>query len=44
VAEPVGATEKVNGEVGVVRRESQFHSAVVLVAEGQEVRPHEKGV
>jgi hypothetical protein len=44
MAEFVGAAEEINGVFGAVGRESQFHGAVVLVAEGQDVRPHAKRV
>jgi hypothetical protein len=44
MAEFVGAAKEGDGVVGVVGRESQFHGAVVLVAEGQDVRPHAKRV
>jgi len=40
VAEAVGAAEEVDGVVGVVGRERELHGAVMLVAKGQEVRPH----
>jgi hypothetical protein len=40
VAEFVGATEEFDGVVGAVRGQSGFHCAVVLVAKGQNVRPH----
>ena len=41
VAESVGAAEEVDGVVGVVGSEGKLHGAVMLVAEGQDVRPHE---
>lgn len=40
VAESVRAAEEVDRVVGAVGSESQLHGAVVLVAEGQDVRPH----
>lgn len=40
VAESVSAAEEVDGVVGAVGSESRLHGAVVLVAEGQDVRPH----
>jgi len=40
VAEPVGAAEEIDGIGGAIGRQSQFHGAVMLVAEGQEIRPH----
>lgn len=42
VAEFFGTAEEVNGTVGAVGGEQGFHGAVVLVAEGQDVRPHAK--
>jgi len=42
MAELVGAAEEFDGIVGVIRSESGFHGAVVLVAKGKNVRPHAK--
>ena len=36
----VGATEKVDGVVGAVGSEHEFHSAVMAVAERKDVHPH----
>jgi hypothetical protein len=44
VAELVGAAEELNGVVGIIRSQSGLHSAVVLIAKGQNVRPHAKRV
>jgi len=44
VAESVGAAEEVDGVVSVVGSQSKLHGAVMLVAEGQDVRPHAKRV
>jgi hypothetical protein len=43
-AELVGAAKEFNGIVGVVGSEYGLHGAVVLVAKGQDVRPHAKRV
>jgi hypothetical protein len=40
MAELVGATEKINGIIGIVRRDHGLHGAVMAIAEGQDVRPH----
>src|SRR5512136_463706 len=40
VAESVGAAKEVDGVVGVVGSEGELHGAEMLVAEGQDVRPH----
>jgi hypothetical protein len=42
MAEFVGAAEKFNGIVGAVGSQYGFHGAVMLVAKGQDVRPHAK--
>jgi hypothetical protein len=42
VAKFVGATKKFDGIVGTVRGQNGFHCAVVLIAKGQNVRPHAK--
>ncbi len=44
VAELVGAAKEFDGIVGVVGSECGLHGAVVLVAKGQDVRPHAKRV
>ena len=44
VAELVGAAKEFNGKVGVVGSDCGLHGAVVLVAKGQDVRPHAKRV
>jgi len=40
MAELVGAAKEFNGKVGVVGSDCGLHGAVVLVAKGQDVRPH----
>lgn len=40
IAEFVGAAKEFNGVVSAVRSESRLHSAVMLVAKWQDVRPH----
>ena len=40
VAKLVGAAKKLNGRVGVVRSQSGLHGAEMLVAKGEDVRPH----
>jgi len=42
VAELVSATEEFDGIVGVVGSQYGLHGAVVLIAKGQNVRPHAK--
>jgi hypothetical protein len=44
MAELVSAAKEFDGIVGVVGSECGFHGAEVLVAKGQEVRPHAKAV
>ena len=44
MAELVSTAKKFNGIVDVVGSECGFHGAEVLVAKGQEVRPHAKRV
>ena len=44
MAELVGAAEEFDGKVGVIGSEYRFHGAIVLVAKGQDVRPHAKRV
>jgi len=44
VAELVGAAEEFNGKVGVVGSDCRLHGAVVVVAKGQDIRPHSKRV
>ena len=44
MAELVGAAEEFDGKVGIIGSESRFHGAIVLVAKGQDVRPHAKRV
>ena len=44
VAELVGTAKELDGIVGVVRSQYGFHGAVMLVAKGQDVRPHAKRV
>ncbi len=44
VAELVGAAKEFDGKVGVVGSDCGLHGAVVLVAKGQDVRPHAKRV
>ena len=44
VAEFVGAAKKLNRVIGAVGSQRRFHGAVVLVAKGQDVRPHAKRV
>lgn len=41
-AEFFGATEEINGIVGAVGGEDQFHGAVMAVTEGEDVHPHAK--
>jgi len=40
VAELLGTTEKVDGTVGAVGRKQRLHSPEMLIAQGQDVRPH----
>lgn len=40
MAKLIGAAKKIDGVIGVERSETRLHGAVVLVAEGQDVRPH----
>jgi hypothetical protein len=40
VAEFVGAAKEFDGVVGVIGSDDGLHGAVVLVAEGKDVRPH----
>ena len=42
VTELVGATKKFDAIVGIVRSEYRLHGAEMLVAKGQDVRPHAK--
>ena len=44
MTEFVGAAEAFDGKVGVIGSESRFHGAEVLIAKGQDVRPHAKRV
>ena len=44
VAEFFGAAEEIDAPVSTVGSEQGFHGAVVLVAEGEDVRPHRKRV
>jgi hypothetical protein len=44
MAELVGAAKEFDGIVGVIGSEYGLHSPVVLVAKGQDVRPHAKRV
>jgi len=44
MAELIGAAKEFDGKVGVVRSDHGLHRAEVLVAKGQDVRPHAKRV
>lgn len=44
MTELVGAAKELNGKVGGVGSYYGLHGAVVLVAKGQDVRPHAKRV
>jgi len=44
MAEFVSAAKEFNGKVGAVGSERGLHGAVVLIAKGQEIRPHAKRV
>jgi len=43
-AEFFGASEKFNGEIGIVGGESGLHGAVMLVTKGKNIGPHRKRV
>ncbi len=42
MAKLVGAAKKFDGIIRVVRSQYGFHGAIVLIAKGQDVRPHAK--
>ncbi len=44
VAELIGATKEFDGIIGAVGSQSGLHGAEMLIAKGQDVRPHAKRV